>query len=51
MSRETEIAAFLARIGWGDARREPLPGDASFRRYVRLRRNGATVMLMDAPPP
>lgn len=51
MSRETAIAAFLADAGWGDAGREPLPGDASFRRYVRLRRRDETVMLMDAPPP
>ena len=51
MSRQAAIAAFLAGAGWGEARREPLPGDASFRRYVRLRRGGETVMLMDAPPP
>ena len=51
MNRETAIAAFLADAGWGDARRKPLPGDASFRRYVRLRRGRETVMLMDAPPP
>ncbi len=51
MSREAAIAAFLAGAGWGGARREPLPGDASFRRYVRLRRGRETVMLMDAPPP
>ena len=51
MSRETAIAAFLADAGWGDAGRKPLPGDASFRRYVRLRRGRETVMLMDAPPP
>ncbi|MCY3752998.1 MAG: phosphotransferase [Alphaproteobacteria bacterium] len=51
MSRQAAIAAFLAGAGWGEARREPLPGDASFRRYVRLRRGRETVMLMDAPPP
>ena len=51
MSRQAAIAAFLAGAGWGGARREPLPGDASFRRYVRLRRGRETVMLMDAPPP
>ena len=51
MSRDGQIAAFLARAGWGDARREPLPGDASFRRYIRLRHGRDTVMLMDAPPP
>ncbi len=51
MNREAAVTSFLAEAGWGEARREPLPGDASFRRYVRLRRGGETVMLMDAPPP
>ena len=53
-SRAAEIDDFLARSGWGGAAREPLPGDASFRRYVRLVRGGAAqsrAMLMDAPPP
>lgn len=49
--REAEIAAFLAASGWGEAARKKLPGDASFRRYVRLARGGETAMLMDAPPP
>ncbi|HXQ50724.1 MAG TPA: phosphotransferase [Stellaceae bacterium] len=49
--RDARCAAFLAAAGWGDAVRRPLPGDASFRRYVRLERKGATAMLMDAPPP
>lgn len=51
MSRQAAIASFLAGAGWGEARSEPLPGDASFRRYVRLTRGRETVMLMDAPPP
>jgi len=42
---------FLARAGWGGADIEPLPGDASFRRYFRVRRGDDTAMLMDAPPP
>lgn len=45
------LEAFLARAGWGEAAIEPLPGDASFRRYFRLRRGEQTAMLMDAPPP
>jgi hypothetical protein len=49
--REAQIARFLAAAGWGDAARRPLPGDASFRRYVRLERASASAMLMDAPPP
>ncbi len=51
MNRSAVVSAFLAEAGWVNARREPLAGDASFRRYVRLRRNGETAMLMDAPPP
>jgi aminoglycoside/choline kinase family phosphotransferase len=49
--RAAQIDAFLAACGWADAERAPLAGDASFRRYCRLARNGATTMLMDAPPP
>jgi N-acetylmuramate 1-kinase len=49
--RDAQIAAFLAACGWADAQRVPLAGDASFRRYCRLARAGATTMLMDAPPP
>jgi N-acetylmuramate 1-kinase len=49
--REAQIAAFLAACGWAEAERSPLLGDASFRRYCRLARDGATRMLMDAPPP
>ncbi|MGH6968742.1 MAG: aminoglycoside phosphotransferase family protein [Stellaceae bacterium] len=50
--RTALIARFLDQAGWGGAEHAPLPGDASFRRYVRL--HGAkkrTAMLMDAPPP
>lgn len=42
---------FLEQAGWGGAAVEPLPGDASFRRYFRVRKGGAQAMLMDAPPP
>ena len=49
------IPPFLAASGWGDSAVEPLPGDASFRRYFRIRRGavegGASAMLMHAPPP
>ncbi|MGN6358278.1 MAG: aminoglycoside phosphotransferase family protein [Novosphingobium sp.] len=46
------IEPVLTAAGWGEAAIEPLPGDASFRRYFRLRRSGdRTAMLMDAPPP
>ena len=49
--RATAIATFLAESGWGAAERQPLAGDASFRRYVRLVKPDSTAMLMDAPPP
>ena len=46
------LSEFVAQAGWGDAAVEPIPGDASFRRYFRLRRDtGETAMLMHAPPP
>ncbi len=49
--RSESIRAFLARNGWGGARRIALAGDASFRRYERLEKDGRRAMLMDAPPP
>lgn len=43
---------FVRDAGWEDAAIEAIPGDASFRRYFRLRRaSGASAMLMHAPPP
>ncbi len=45
------LSEFLASAGWAGAAIEPLPGDASFRRYFRIRAGGRTAMLMDAPPP
>jgi len=42
---------FLGEAGWGGAEVEPLPGDASFRRYFRVRHEGRGAMLMDAPSP
>jgi aminoglycoside/choline kinase family phosphotransferase len=41
---------FLARHGWGGADILPLAGDASFRRYFRVVKDGRTAVLMDAPP-
>jgi len=42
---------FLHRAGWGGAEIAPLAGDASFRRYFRIRGAGGNAVLMDAPPP
>src|SRR5688572_285149 len=45
-----DAPAFLAAHGWEGAEILPLAGDASFRRYFRVRRGGASAVLMDAPP-
>ena len=45
------IEPFLKAAGWDGANVRPLPGDASFRRYFRVKRFGGSAMLMDAPPP
>lgn len=49
--RAALLHVFLQRAGWGDAARSKLAGDASFRKYERLNRNGEPAVLMDAPPP
>ncbi len=49
--REAVKAAFLSANGFGEARREPLTGDASTRAYERLHPAGkATLIFMDQPP-
>ena len=45
------LLEFLAPTAWADALIDPIPGDASFRRYFRLEKDGKTAMLMHAPPP
>ncbi|WP_340314295.1 aminoglycoside phosphotransferase family protein [Rhizorhabdus argentea] len=42
--------AFLDDAGWHGAAILPLAGDASFRRYFRVERDGQSAVLMDAPP-
>jgi aminoglycoside/choline kinase family phosphotransferase len=49
--REALKAGFLERHGFSRARREPLSGDASTRRYERLHLpDGARLIFMDQPP-
>ncbi len=45
------VESFLADAGWAGAEVEALPGDASFRRYFRIRQGEGSALLMDAPPP
>ncbi len=48
--RGVAIDAFLGAHGFGGARRSPLAGDASVRRYQRLTGGPRPAVLMDAPP-
>ena len=48
--RAQHITGFLTAAGWGGAGIEPLAGDASARRYLRLRRGPESAVLMDADP-
>jgi aminoglycoside/choline kinase family phosphotransferase len=50
VDRDRLIQRFLRDAGWSDALRAPLAGDASSRRYYRLRRGAEPAVLMDAPP-
>ena len=51
MTRSAQIAAFLDRHGYAQARAAPLAQDASFRRYLRLTGGPRPAVLMDAAPP
>ena len=48
--RDSLRAEFVRRSGWGNAGESPLAGDASLRKYFRLRRSDASAVVMDAPP-
>jgi len=43
-----DFRAFLGSAGWSDAACEPLTGDASRRKYFRLRKQDRSAILMDA---
>lgn len=49
--RNELILPFLRTAGYADADITPLAGDASSRRYARLRTESGPLILMDAPPP
>jgi N-acetylmuramate 1-kinase len=51
MNLPSGVDAFLESAGWAGAKLRALDGDASFRRYFRVKRFGSSAMLMDAPPP
>jgi len=51
MTAPTAAAEFLTQNGWQNARITPVAGDASFRRYFRVRSDDRQAILMDAPPP
>lgn len=48
--RDKNIMDFLNRSGLPHAKRQPLAGDASFRRYERILDGNSSYILMDAPP-
>ncbi len=51
MDRLEALDAWLARtLGGRPFAREPASADASFRRYFRVRSEGSTWVVMDAPP-
>lgn len=49
--RQHLIDTFLRDAGWPDAKRWRLAGDASFRKYDRVEKDGRRAVVMDAPPP
>jgi aminoglycoside/choline kinase family phosphotransferase len=49
-TRATDRLAFLTAAGIGDQPIQPLPADASFRRYFRVGGPSNGFILMDAPP-
>jgi len=44
------VEDFLAAQGWGGARKVPLAGDGSARRYTRIASGGRHCLLMECPP-
>src|SRR6056297_3542562 len=51
LDRTARIDRFIRVAGWAGSAVTPLAGDASNRRYLRLRKPGGDrAVLMDAPP-
>jgi aminoglycoside/choline kinase family phosphotransferase len=49
--RQEMVASFIKTCPeFAQAELLPLAGDASFRRYIRVKQDGRSAMLMDAPP-
>ena len=51
MKPPAAAAEFLKQYRWDDALLSSVAGDASFRRYFRVRDGDRRAILMDAPPP
>jgi len=49
-ARDRLRQTFLSTTDFSGAVQHALPGDASFRHYIRLNQDGRRAMLMDAPP-
>ncbi len=49
-ARSTQLAQWLAGLGYRDYDLAPASEDASFRRYLRLTTDGRSLIVMDAPP-
>ncbi|ADZ72616.1 bifunctional tRNA (adenosine(37)-N6)-threonylcarbamoyltransferase complex ATPase subunit type 1 TsaE/phosphotransferase [Polymorphum gilvum] len=49
LARSFAIRALLGRSGWPAAQRRHLKGDASARSYERIRQDGRTAVMMNAP--
>lgn len=48
--RLEQIHALIAQTSFSGGQLVPLAGDASFRRYIRIHKDGQSAMIMDAPP-
>lgn len=49
-ARFEQVQALLSGTAFNGAELFPLAGDASFRRYIRIRKGEQSAMIMDAPP-